>query len=128
MDTKTQGRNTVPAESQKGNARLQLMCYKYMWDNSAADNFTSMQFYDFFSLSSDGVLSEEIIEKTFNAGFPVKTLDNLVTYFRIKWNMLSPSHNQPLLRYEFQKDQSLLGEEKFAYDLFKRQVVICLEF
>lgn len=130
VDTKTRARDTLPAESQKRNGRLQLMCYKFLWDNLAADNFPSTQFYDFFSLNSDCVLSEEIIEKTSNAGFPAKTLDDLVTYFRNTWNMLPPSHNQLLLRYEFQKDQSLLGEEKFAYDhdLFKSQIEVCLEF
>lgn len=130
VDTKTRARYTLPAESQKRNGRFQLMCYKYMWDNLAADNFPSMQFYDFFSLNSDCVLSEEIIEKTSNAGFQAKTLGDLVTYFRNTWNMLPPSYNQLLLRYEFQKDQSLLGEEKFAYnhDLFKSQIDVCLEF
>lgn len=48
------------------------MCYKYMWDNLAADNFPSTQFYDFFSLDRDYVLSEDIIEITANAGFPAK--------------------------------------------------------
>ncbi|KAL9413062.1 hypothetical protein AB3S75_041687 [Citrus x aurantiifolia] len=130
VDTKTRAQYTLPAESQKRNGRLQLMCYKYMWDNLAADNFPSMQFYDFFSLNSDCILSEEIIEKTFNAGFPAKTLGDLVKYFRNMWNMLPASHNQLLLRYEFQKDQSLLGEEKFAYDydLFNSQIEVCLEF
>ncbi|KAH9660957.1 exonuclease V [Citrus sinensis] len=130
VDTKTRAQYTLPAESQKRNGRLQLMCYKYMWDNLAADNFPSMQFYDFFSLNSDCILSEEIIEKTSNAGFPAKTLGDLVKYFRNMWNMLPASHNQLLLRYEFQKDQSLLGEEKFAYDydLFNSQIEVCLEF
>ncbi|GAY46869.1 hypothetical protein CUMW_100310 [Citrus unshiu] len=39
-----------------------------------------------------------------------------------------PLHRNDRL-YKFQKDQSLLGEEKFAYDydLFKSQIKVCLE-
>lgn len=52
--------------------RLQLMCYKYMWDNLATGAFPSRQFFDYFSLNPDHVLSEEIRESTADAGYPAK--------------------------------------------------------
>ncbi|TXG73896.1 hypothetical protein EZV62_002475 [Acer yangbiense] len=130
VDVKTRVLETLPAESQRRNGRLQLMCYKYMWDNLAAGNFPSRQFFDFFSLNPYHVLSEEVRENTAEAGYPAKTLDDIVRYYMNAWNMLPPAHNQLLLRYEFQNDQSLLGEVEFAYDhdWLKSRIQGCLEF
>ena len=52
--------------------RLQLMCYKYLWDNLVADSFSSKQFFDFFSLNPSHILSKEIGENTAKSGFPVE--------------------------------------------------------
>ena len=52
--------------------RLQLMCYKYLWDNLVADSFPFEQFFDFFSMKPKKNLSKEITEKTAKSGFPVK--------------------------------------------------------
>ncbi|KAA8550431.1 hypothetical protein F0562_002115 [Nyssa sinensis] len=62
-------------------------------------------------------------------GFPAKTLDDLVRYFRNTWCMLPPAHDQLLLRYELQEDHSLLGEDQFAYDYdwLKGQIRCSLE-
>uniref|UniRef100_A0A5B7AUI1 Exonuclease V n=2 Tax=Davidia involucrata TaxID=16924 RepID=A0A5B7AUI1_DAVIN len=129
VETKTRSQATSPAEPQQRNGRLQLMCYKYMWDNLAADNFPSRQFFDFFSLDPHYILSEEIRENTTNSGFPAKTLDDLVRYFRNTCCMLPPAHDQLLLRYELQEDHSLLGEDQFDYDYdwLKGQIGCSLE-
>ncbi|KAJ0020825.1 hypothetical protein Pint_32222 [Pistacia integerrima] len=130
VDTKTRVSETLPAESQRRNGRLQLMCYKYMWDNLAAGAFPSRQFFDYFSLNPEYVLSEEIRESTADEGYPAKTLEDIVTFYMNTWNMLPSAHNQLLLRYEFQKDQSLIGEDKFYYDenWLKSRIEDCLEF
>ncbi|XP_059660611.1 exonuclease V, chloroplastic-like isoform X2 [Cornus florida] len=130
VDTKTRVRATIPAEPQRRNGRLQLMCYKYLWDNLAADNFPSRQFFDFFSLDPHSILCEEIRETTANSGFPSETLYDLLRYFRNTCSMLSPAHDQLLLRYELQKDHSLLAEDKFTYDpeWLKGQIQCCVEF
>ncbi|KAL5832966.1 hypothetical protein ACOSQ3_016640 [Xanthoceras sorbifolium] len=130
VDIKTRVLETLPAASQRRNGRLQLMCYKYMWDNLAAGNFPSRQFFDFFSLNPYYILSDEVRETMAKSGCPAKTLDDIVRSYMITWNMLPPVHNQLLLRYEFQKDQSLLGEVEFAYDhdWLKSQIQGCLEF
>lgn len=52
--------------------RLQLMCYKYLWDNLVADSFPSKQFFDFFTLDPYYILSKEIRENTAKSGFSVK--------------------------------------------------------
>ncbi|KAK9940208.1 hypothetical protein M0R45_016879 [Rubus argutus] len=145
VDTKTRVKDTLPAEPQQRNGRLQLMCYKYIWDNLVADKFPSNEFFDFFSLNADCDLSEEIREIAANSGFPAKTLDDVVRYYRNTWSMLPPAHDKLLLRvtinlcfmmkisslfahifrnlyncfrfiYELQKDHSLIGEDEFAYD------------
>ncbi|GAV62081.1 Morph_protein1 domain-containing protein [Cephalotus follicularis] len=131
VDTKTRVRDTLPAEPQRRNgSRLQLMCYKYLWDHLIVDNFPSSRFFDFFSLNRYQILTEEIIESTASAGYPAKTLDDIVRCYRNSCSMLPLAHNQLLLRYELQKDSSLLGEDEFTYDFdwTKSQIHSCLEF
>lgn len=130
VDTKTRVKDTLPAEPQRRNGRLQLMCYKYMWDDLVADKFPSKKFFDFFSLNPHHILSDEIREMTANSGFPAENLDDVLRYYRNTCSMLPPAHDQLLLRYELQKDHSLLGEDEFAYDSdwVKNQIQGCLEF
>ncbi|XP_007015476.2 PREDICTED: exonuclease V, chloroplastic [Theobroma cacao] len=130
VDTKTRVRDSLPSKPQRRNGRFQLMCYKYLWDTLVADSFPSRQFFNFFSLNPNYILSEDIREKTANSGFPTKTLDDIVGYYRNTCSMLPPSQDQLLLRYELQKDQSVLGEDQFAYDpdWLKKQIQGSLEF
>ncbi|XWS28434.1 hypothetical protein CRYUN_Cryun25bG0068600 [Craigia yunnanensis] len=130
VDTKTRVRDSLPSEPQRRNGRLQLMCYKNLWDTLVADSFPSRQFFNLFSLDPNYILSENIREKTANSGFPAKTLDDIVGYYRNTCRMLPPAHNQLLLRYELQKDQSVLGEDQFGYDpdWLRKQIQGSLEF
>ncbi|KAL6953712.1 hypothetical protein U1Q18_020961 [Sarracenia purpurea var. burkii] len=130
VDTKTRTQATLPAEPQRRNGRLQLMCYKYLWDNIVADNFPTRRFFDFFSLNPQCILSEEIRGNTAKSGFPAETLDDLVRYFRYTCCLLPPAHEQLLLRYELQEDHSLLSEDQFIYDSdwLKDQIRCALEF
>ncbi|KAM7522309.1 hypothetical protein LguiA_012211 [Lonicera macranthoides] len=130
VETKTRALDTLPAEPQRRNARLQLMCYKYLWDSLVADKFPSRNFFNFFSLNPHYILSEDIRANTAKSGFPAETLDDLVRCYQNACSMLAPAHDQLLLRYEFQKDQSLIGEDEFEYDSswVTGQITNCLEF
>ncbi|XVF47123.1 hypothetical protein PTKIN_Ptkin03bG0083700 [Pterospermum kingtungense] len=130
VDTKTRLRDSLPAEPQRRNGRLQLMLYKKLWETLVADSFPSQLFFDLFSLDPNYILSEAIRETTANSGFPAKTLDDIVRYYRNTWSMLPPAQDQLLLRYELQKDQSVLGEDQFAYDPYwlRKQIQASLEF
>ncbi|XP_048325080.2 exonuclease V, chloroplastic isoform X1 [Ziziphus jujuba] len=130
VDTKTRVRETLPAEPQRRNGRLQLMCYKHMWDSLVTDKFPSRKFFDFFSLNPYSILSEDIRERTAYSGFPSKTLDDVVGYYIEACHILPLAHDQLLLRYEFQKDESVLGEDRFPHDpiWLKKQIQVCLEF
>lgn len=130
IDTKTRARDTLPAEPQRRNGRLQLMCYKYMWDNLVADNFPSKDFFTYFGLNPQSILCEDLRVLSADSGFSATTLDDVVRYYRNTYMMLSPANDQLLLRYEYQKDHSLLCEDKFAYDAewLKNQIRSCIEF
>lgn len=130
VDTKTRVRATLPGEPQRRNGRYQLMCYKFMWDTLVADKFPSQKFFDFFSLNPNHILSPEIRDNTAKSGFPSETLSDVVRYFGNSCCLLPQADDQLLLRYELQEDQSLLGEDEFAYnpDLVKDQIKSCLEF
>ncbi|KAL2328652.1 hypothetical protein Fmac_022079 [Flemingia macrophylla] len=130
IDTKTRARDTLPAEPQRRNGRLQLMCYKYLWDNLVADDFPSKKFFTHFGLNSQHNLCEDLKVISADSGFSASNLDDVVRYYRNTCSMLAPAHDQLLLRYEYQKDHSLLGEDKFEYDFdwVKNQIHSCLEF
>lgn len=130
VDTKTRLQPRLPAEPQRRNGRLQLMCYKYLWDTLVAGNFPSEEFFEFFSLDSQHILSDEIKRSTIESGLPAETLGEVVRYFANACSMLPPSHDQLLLRYELQEDNSLIGEDEFSYDddWLKAQIQSCLEF
>lgn len=130
IDTKTRVRDTLPGEAQRRNGRLQLMCYKKLWDSLVADNFSPRQFYDFFALNPYYTLPETLRQATADLGSSATTLDDVVRYYRNTCGMLTPAHEELVLRYEYQKDHSLLGEERFAYDSewLRIQIQGCLEF
>ncbi|XP_028807279.1 exonuclease V, chloroplastic isoform X2 [Neltuma alba] len=130
IDTKTRSRDTLPSEPQRRNGRLQLMCYKYMWDNLVARKFPSKHFFDSFGLNPHHTLCEDLQGESGDSGFSALTLDDVVTHYKIPRAVLGAAHDQLLLRYESQKDHSLLGEDKFAYDpkWLKDQIQTCLKF
>lgn len=130
VDTKTRVRPTLPSGPQTRNGRLQLMCYKYIWDSLVKDNFNARSFLSFFGLNPHYTLSEEIQQHTSSSGFPAKTLEDLLAYFRNTCSVLPLANELLLLRYEFQGDQSLLGEDNFTYDhaWLTGQIKYCLEF
>nr|XP_019710485.1 exonuclease V, chloroplastic isoform X1 [Elaeis guineensis] len=143
VDTKTRYKATRPSEAQKRNARLQLMCYKYLWDNLVADTFPTDHFFNHFNLNPLYILSGDVKEYIVSLGFSAKTLEDVFTYFRDTCCLLSPSQGQLLLRrqisplaslpssrYELQSDHSLLEEYHFSYDAvwFKIQIQECLKF
>ncbi|KAH7677806.1 Exonuclease V protein [Dioscorea alata] len=72
VDTKTRCRATLPSEAQKRNARLQLMCYKYLWDNLVVNDFSTGLFFDHFALNPQYVLSEDIRQHSSSLGFEAK--------------------------------------------------------
>ncbi|CAO2814434.1 unnamed protein product [Amaranthus hypochondriacus] len=130
VDTKTRTHSSPPAEPQRRNGRLQLMYYKYLWDNLIFVNFPSEQFYEFFSMDPQRILSDDVKMNASNSGFPAETLAEVVKYFINVCSALPPAHDQLLLRYEFQKDFSLICEDEFSYneDLVKAQIHDSLEF
>ncbi|OAY82209.1 Exonuclease V, chloroplastic [Ananas comosus] len=130
VDTKTRHKATLPSEAQKRNARLQLMCYKYLWDSLTAEQFSTYDFFSYFNLNPQYNLSGVVKEYISSLGFHVKTLEDVFTYFRETCCLLPPSQEQLFLRYELQSDNSLLEEYFFSYDpiWFKDQVQECLKF
>ncbi|KAI9077064.1 hypothetical protein K1719_040886 [Acacia pycnantha] len=130
IDTKTRSRDTLPSEPQRRNGRLQLMCYKYMWDDLVACKFSSKQFFDSFGLNPQHTLSEDLQVGSEDSGFSALTLDDVVRQYKIPRTMMGAAHDQLLLRYESQKDHSVLGEDRFAYDFkwLKDQIQASLKF
>lgn len=101
VDTKTRTHSSPPAEPQRRNGRfilipshiafenfaascglmiisfslcfrLQLMYYKYLWDNLIFVNFPSEQFYEFFSMDPQRILSDDVKMNASNSGFPAE--------------------------------------------------------
>ncbi|XP_059065258.1 exonuclease V, chloroplastic isoform X1 [Cryptomeria japonica] len=60
VDTKTRSQAALPSEPQKRNGRLQLMCYKFLWDNIVTEDFPSSSFFQYFGLHPQRILSKDI--------------------------------------------------------------------
>ncbi|XP_071736235.1 exonuclease V, chloroplastic [Rutidosis leptorrhynchoides] len=116
VETKTRLQDNLPSEPQQRNARLQLMCYKYLWDNLLTRPFPSRHFLQLFSLNPNYVLSKEIQDFAIQAGAPAQTLNDVLGKYEYVCSMLPETQDQLLLRYEYQKDQSLIGEIEYVYD------------
>ncbi|KAG8067015.1 hypothetical protein GUJ93_ZPchr0005g15963 [Zizania palustris] len=130
VDTKTRYRQKIPLEEQKRNGRLQLMCYKYLWDNLIAEKFPDDNFFSYFDLDPNYLLSDDINRFIGSVGFNAKTFKDVLKYFKVTCHTLSRSQEQLLLRYEFQEDHSLIEEYQFSYDAtwFKDQTRELLSF
>ncbi|XP_066367341.1 exonuclease V, chloroplastic-like [Miscanthus floridulus] len=130
VDTKTRSTRTVPSEAQKRNGRLQLMCYKYLWDNLTAEKFPAENFFSYFDLDPNYLLSDDVKGYISSLGFDAKTFEDVLKYFKVTCHTLPRSQEQLLLRYELQEDHSLLEEYRFTYDArwFKDQIQEVLSF
>ncbi|XP_074570649.1 exonuclease V, chloroplastic isoform X2 [Curcuma longa] len=130
VDTKTRCKATVPSAAQKRNARLQLMCYKYLWDNLVTNTFPTEHFFRHYELNRQYTLTGDVKKYIDSLELDLKTLDDVLSHFRRTSSLLSQSDEQLLLRYELQSDQSLLEEYYFPYDSSwcKKQVDKGLEF
>ncbi|KAJ9542797.1 hypothetical protein OSB04_029303 [Centaurea solstitialis] len=117
VETKTRSTNSLPSEPQQRNGRLQLMCYKYLWDNLLANPFPSQKFLESFLLKPDYELSKEIQETAIQAGLPApRTLNDVLRRYEYVCSMLPKTCDELLLRYEYQEDQCLIGENQFLYE------------
>ncbi|KAG2624328.1 exonuclease V, chloroplastic-like [Panicum virgatum] len=130
VDTKTRVRPTIPSEAQKRNGRLQLMCYKYLWDSLIAEKFPAENFFSYFDLDPNYLLSDDIKQYISSLGFDAKTFEDVLKYFKATCHTLPQSGESLLLRYELQSDHSLLEEYQFTYDArwFKDQIQEVLSF
>ncbi|CAL5097201.1 unnamed protein product [Urochloa decumbens] len=130
VDTKTRVRPTIPSEAQKRNGRLQLMCYKYLWDNLISEKFPADNFFSYFDLDPNYLLSDDVKQYISSLGFSAKTFEDVLKYFKVTCDTLPRSRELLFLRYELQADHSLLEEYQFAYDArwFKDQIQEVLSF
>ncbi|CAN6840902.1 unnamed protein product [Brassica oleracea var. botrytis] len=116
IDTKTRGRDTLPAEPQRRNGRLQVMLYKLLWDTVVREEFPATRFFNYFALNRHEVLSQDVRDNIADAGIPAQTLEEIVRYYESTFKMLPIANDQLLLRYEFQKDRSIIAEIRFTHD------------
>ncbi|KAF2321797.1 hypothetical protein GH714_002859 [Hevea brasiliensis] len=84
----------------------------------SAEDAWALKFINFITCANqllfEGLTRE--LPLSFILHVAVQTLDDVVRYFRNTCSMLLPADNQMLLRYELQKDNSVIGEDQFAYD------------
>lgn len=115
IDTKTRNKPTPPSSPQKQNGRMQLMVYKCMWDNIVTSGIPFNDFFEHFRLRPQHLLSEDIRVHAAEV-FPDAKVENLQDVARMysKECITFPeSHSLLLLRYEWQADRSLLGQDEF---------------
>ncbi|KAL3692413.1 hypothetical protein R1sor_006064 [Riccia sorocarpa] len=118
VDTKTRRRKTPPAEPQKRNARLQLMSYKYLWDSMVETGFPFDAFFQHFGLRSHQKFCSDVREhaSSFYQDCQIVCLQDLLPQITNEVVNYPRSLDSLLLRYEWQADQSLLGQDEFDYE------------
>ncbi|KAH9311694.1 hypothetical protein KI387_026729, partial [Taxus chinensis] len=99
VDTKTRSQAVLPSEPQKRNARLQLMCYKFLWDNIVTDDFPSSSFFQYFGLQPQRPLSKDIRKHIGDSGIGknVRSLDDLIKFYMRTCKSLPSADKQLLL-------------------------------
>ncbi|KAJ7298543.1 hypothetical protein O6H91_Y552700 [Diphasiastrum complanatum] len=119
VDTKTRLRPSPPSEAQKRNARLQLMCYKLIWDTMTQKGISSEIFYECFDLRPHKPLSESVKCHVDRLAMHLRVcnFEDVVQLFNEECLLLPSCHSSLLLRYEWQADQSILGEDEFPFEL-----------
>ncbi|XP_057856284.2 exonuclease V, chloroplastic isoform X2 [Cryptomeria japonica] len=132
VDTKTRSQAALPSEPQKRNGRLQLMCYKFLWDNIVTEDFPSSSFFQYFGLHPQRILSKDIRKHIGDSGMGknVQSLDDLVKFYKRTCKSLPSAHKSLLIRYELQADRSLLAEDDFLFEAtsFENQLHLNLQY
>ncbi|KAL2635259.1 hypothetical protein R1flu_006738 [Riccia fluitans] len=118
VDTKTRRRKTPPAEPQKRNARLQLMSYKYLWDSMVETGLPFDSFFQHFGLRPHQKFCSDVRQhaSSFYQDSEILCLQDLLPQITNEVVNYPRSLDSLLLRYEWQADESLLGEDEFDYE------------
>ncbi|GBG68378.1 hypothetical protein CBR_g2921 [Chara braunii] len=120
VDTKTRRSPTMPAEAQKRSTRVQLMCYKILFDSLVRGEFNAEAFYKQYRLKRERKLARDVTDFAEECGLgrgdEVATLEGVVKAFVTMCQALPLTDEELLVRYEWQKDKSLIGEELFDFD------------
>ncbi|KAG6558252.1 hypothetical protein Mapa_000002 [Marchantia paleacea] len=118
VDTKTRRRRIPPSEPQKRNARLQLMSYKYLWDTMVETGLPFESFFQHFNLSPHQKFCSDVRKyaSSFYQDCEIKCLQDLLPQIANEIVNYPSSLDTLLLRYEWQADQSLLGEDEFDFE------------
>eukprot|EP00897_Mesotaenium_endlicherianum_P007552 jgi/Mesen1/6825/ME000035S06200 len=118
VDTKTRLRPTAPSYAQKQNSRLQLMVYKLLLDTMVGSGFPLDSFCTHFALRLEHRVSDEVCAYAASTGvLPlVETLADAAVALISECALHQQSHGSLLLRYEWQADRSLLGQDEFPHE------------
>ncbi|RHN82304.1 putative exonuclease V [Medicago truncatula] len=106
------------------------MCYKYLWDNLVVRDFPSKRLFEYFELNPRRNLCKDLRTACVDSGISALTIADVVICYQNMCKLLPRANDKLVLRYESQRDHSLLEEEKFVYEgsWIKNEIRICLEF
>lgn len=118
VDHKTRVRPRPPTDAQKQTTRLQLMCYKLLLDAMLAAPVPLAAFCSHFGLRPSEELSPDVRQHAAASGFggQVASLADALAVLSAECSSHGESQEELLVRYEWQLDQSLLGEDRFAFE------------
>ncbi|XP_024534885.1 exonuclease V, chloroplastic [Selaginella moellendorffii] len=132
IDTKTRLRQSLPSDAQKRNGRLQLMCYKRLWDTLCEQAIPLDEFFSNFELDPLQELSLSIRSHIVDIKLSSKVdcLKELLGVLQESCTVLPLADQLLKLRYEWQVDRSLIGEEEFMFDpdWLKQRIQFHLQF
>lgn len=115
IDTKTRRSPSLPSEAQKRTTRIQLMLYRYLFDQRVRENLSLTHFYSELELDPEASFSAEFIEALERFGIEDRSLSALIPRTLHHFQQ-TPCIADPLeIRYEWQEDRSYLGSDTFPF-------------
>ena len=129
-DTKTRQKPTLPSAAQKNSSRLQMMLYKKLYDQLQQGKLKADAFFAMTQLDPQSPLSPGFLAEMQAIGLPSEKLDILFQLVFKAFRQAPPLAPQMIIRYEWQQDHQLLGEDRFDYNKnwLARQLKQCLPF
>lgn len=114
-DTKTRRSPRLPTMAQKRTTRLQMMLYRMLFLKLAREMLREEDFFSTLSLDPQAPFTPSFAQELQEVGLPALSLDLLLPLTLRAFQSVPPLSPHLVIRYEWQQDQSLLGEDRFRY-------------
>ncbi len=131
LDTKTRQKRSMPSEAQKRTTRFQLMLYNKLIQDLIDKKFTTEDLLNFYSFIPSDKISDDFKKQINKIGDKIEpNIKRLCNETFGLFQKLPLPEKTMKIRYEFQQNKQLIGEDEFNFDIasFQRDCNFVEEF